>query len=236
MTSAIVNDFFYSSVYTRSSGVDSAAVTGTTSGPQVPFVAGTLLGKQRNAFGSYIVVNKDPYQFEFWGYTATDADNVAWSLLFTTTAESSVQFLGSHEVYWWPYLKFLLAKVGDGSSFKFFRFNSNFQTTAGLLDVTDKTEQIEYTEHRLWQVPKRILVPPIFYQKMAYIYASWTDDASANYSPHLLAYEYNEGLKAPELKCDENSGSLPLIDETSQNLYHQYTFINVGEYGVIYKK
>lgn len=90
MTSAIDNDFFYSCVYTRTSAVDSACLTGTTSGPQEDFVAGTLLGKQRNAFGSYMVVNKDPYQFELWGYTATDADNVAWSKLFTTTAESSV--------------------------------------------------------------------------------------------------------------------------------------------------
>lgn len=77
-------------IVTRSGGTDSAATTATTGGPQVNLVNPTLHGKQRNAFGSYIVVNKDPDEIEFWGYTYTDADNVAWSKLFTTTVESSV--------------------------------------------------------------------------------------------------------------------------------------------------
>lgn len=43
-------------------------------------------------------------------------------------------------------------------------------------------------------------------------------------------YEYNEGLKAPELKCITAE-----LTETAQNLYDQFTMIGVGEYGVIFK-
>ena len=67
-------------------------------------------------------------QLEFWGYeyTAGGTPTTEWKLLFTTDADTSVQFLGSHEFYWWPYLNFLLARLSDGSSFKFYRFAPNF--------------------------------------------------------------------------------------------------------------
>lgn len=44
-TSALDNDYFYSIIYTRTGGTDSAATTGTTGGPQVDFVNPTLFGK-----------------------------------------------------------------------------------------------------------------------------------------------------------------------------------------------
>lgn len=157
------------------------------------------MGKQRQAFGSYLVVNKDTQQFSIYGYTYTDSDNTAWSNIYEPTKEDSVQFLGSHELYWWPYLEFLLARLSDGSSFKFIRFNSNFQTTAATINgggsATVK-EDIDYTEHRLWAVPGRTTVPPVFWGKLAYFYTSDSDS-----SAYLRVYEYNPILKAPELKC-----------------------------------
>ena len=157
------------------------------------------MGKQRQAFGSYLVVNKDTQQFSIYGYTYTDSDNTAWSNIYEPTKEDSVQFLGSHELYWWPYLEFLLARLRDGSSFKFFRFNTNFQTTAATINgggsATVK-EDIDYTEHRLWSVPGRLTVPPVFWGKLAYFYTSDSDS-----SAYLRVYEYNPILKAPELKC-----------------------------------
>lgn len=101
------------------------------------------MGKQRNAFGSFIVVNKDPATLEFWGYTTADASNTAWSKLFTTTSEPSVQYLGAHEFYWWPHMDFLLARLSDGSSFRFFRFASNFRTVASGAPTPAVDEKIE---------------------------------------------------------------------------------------------
>lgn len=49
---------------------------------------------------------------------------------YTTAAEAAVQFLGSHEYYWWGYKGYLLAKLSDGVSFKFFRVASDFDTIA----------------------------------------------------------------------------------------------------------
>ena len=134
------------------------------------------MGKQRNAFGSFIVVNKDTQTLEIYGYKHTDSDNTAWSLRFTTTLEPSVQYLGAHEFYWWPYKEFLLAKLSDGSSFKFFRFASNFQAVidAGVGSAAIK-DKIEYTEERLFHVPGRLTVPPVFWNKLAYFYTSDID-------------------------------------------------------------
>lgn len=47
-------------------------------------------------------------------------------------------------------MNFLLARLSDGSSFKFFRFASNFQTVAGNVGGAALKDKIEYTEHRLW--------------------------------------------------------------------------------------
>ena len=122
-----------------------------------------------------------------------------------------------------------MARLSDGSSFKFIRFNSNFQTTAATINgggsATVK-EDIDYTEHRLWSVPGRLTVPPVFWGKLAYFYTSDSDS-----SAYLRVYEYNPILKAPELKCITSA-----FTETSQSLYHLYTMINVGDYGVIFKE
>ena len=101
-------------------------VAATTGGPKVNFAKPALHGKQRNAFGSYIVVNKDTSVLEIWGYEHTAADSTGWKKFFTTPTESSIQFLGSHELYWWPHMQLLLVRLGDGISFKFYRFASNF--------------------------------------------------------------------------------------------------------------
>ena len=36
------------------------------------------MGKQRQAFGSHLIVNKDTQQFSIYGYKHTDADNTSW--------------------------------------------------------------------------------------------------------------------------------------------------------------
>ena len=182
------------------------------------------MGKQRNAFGSYIVVNKDLQSLEFWGYEHTDAANTQWKLMFTTDVDASVQFLGAHEFYWWPYMQFLLARTSDGSSFRFYRFDTNFQTTAANEAGALIKDKIQYVEERLFEVPGRLTVPPVFWGKLAYFYTSESDN-----SANLRVYEYNPIIKAPQLLK-----TLAMPSETSQ-LYHGYTMINVGENGIIFK-
>lgn len=96
-------------------------------------------------------------------------------------------------------MKFLMVRLSDGSSFKFFRFNSNFQATVAAGAGAAISEKIDVTGHRLWHVENRVMVPPVFYNKMAYFYTTDSDN-----TPHLRAYEYNPLIKAPELKCSED--------------------------------
>lgn len=92
-------------------------------------------GKQRGVFGPYLVVSKDEYTMEFWGYSGASATAQAWALLFTTTKVAELQLLGSHEYYYWPGRSMLLARLADGASFRFWRFASDFATSAAANDA-----------------------------------------------------------------------------------------------------
>ena len=91
-----------------------------------------MKGKQRNTFGAYMVVNKDLDELEIYGYALSATPT--FSKLHTTTAEASVEYLGSHEFYWFPYKTLLMAKLSDGSSFRFYRMSSTFRTVAAAGD------------------------------------------------------------------------------------------------------
>jgi hypothetical protein len=63
-----------------------------------------LEGKMKNTFGMYLVRNKNLNQIEIYGYDTSLGVNVTkLKLLWTSTVETSVQFMGAHEFYWWPY-------------------------------------------------------------------------------------------------------------------------------------
>ena len=92
----------------------------------------SMAGKQRNTFGPYMVVNKDKDQLDIYGYSA--GATPTFSLLKTTTAEASVEYMGNHEHYWFPFKSLLMSKLSDGSSFRMHRLASNFRTVAAAGD------------------------------------------------------------------------------------------------------
>jgi hypothetical protein len=97
--------------------------------------AHALYGRQRGVFGPYLVVNKDEYTMEFWGYSGAGATAQAWALLYTTVKVPELQLLGSHEYYYWPGRDMLLTRHADGASFRFWRFASDFATSAAANDA-----------------------------------------------------------------------------------------------------
>lgn len=63
-----------------------------------------LRGKMRNTFGMYLVMNKSLKEIEIYGYdTSLGVDTTKLKLLWTSAVETSVQYMGAHEFYWWPY-------------------------------------------------------------------------------------------------------------------------------------
>ena len=54
--------------------------------------------------------------------------------------------MGSHEFYWFPYKSFLMARLADGRSYKFWRFSSTFEAdlASGTSDSAKVVEQSEY--------------------------------------------------------------------------------------------
>lgn len=51
---------------------------------------------------------------------------------YTTDAETAVQYLGAHEIYWWGYKNYMMVKLADGVSFKMFLVASDFDTVAAI--------------------------------------------------------------------------------------------------------
>ena len=131
-----------------------------------------MWGKQRNTFGSYLVVNKDKSQIEVYGYSA--GATPTFSKIYTTTAEASVEYMGSHEFYWWPHKTLLMAKVSDGSSFRFYRMSDEFRTYAVDDSSADTKYKINSGQFRLFHVPGRTMVPPVFWDRWVYFYLSGT--------------------------------------------------------------
>lgn len=96
-------------------------------------------GKQRGVFGPYLVVNKDEFTMEWWGYKGASATDQAWAKLYTSTKVAELQLLGSHEYYYWPGRDMVLARLADGASFRFWRFaKTDFEVAAAANDAVAK--------------------------------------------------------------------------------------------------
>ena len=171
-----------------------------------------------------MLVNTAKTQLGVYGY---NTGSTSFSLLYTTPTEASIEYLGSHEVYWFPFKSLLMAKLSDGSSFRFFRMANNFRTVAAAGDAAYSTSsKIDSGEFRLFRVPGRTMVPPVFWERMAYFYLSGTTSTSKG---ELVAYKWNELSNEFEQKC-----SVELLAEgVNTNIYHKFSLVNTGADGVI---
>jgi hypothetical protein len=41
---------------------------------------------------------------------------------FATAVDESIEYLGNHEYYWFPYMQFILARLSDGRNFFLHKF------------------------------------------------------------------------------------------------------------------
>lgn len=114
-------------------------------------------------------MNKNLNQIEIYGYD----DAATWALQWTSTVETSIEYLGAHEFYWWPYNNFLMAKLSDGSSFKFFRIKDNFLTVKATADAAlPWVDRIQTTGFNLFHAHGRVTVPPVFHDRFIYLYTT----------------------------------------------------------------
>jgi len=230
-TAATDADYWYYNVQAQNS-----APTVAVTDQKHDIVAKVLMGKQRNTFGPYMVVNKDFDEIEIWGYDKpAGASDVIFKKWWTSPAEASVEYLGAHEFHWFPYKSLLMAKLGDGSSFRLFRLAANFRDVATAVTANNLAASFEMVDwidnpfYRLFHISGRTMVPPRFWKKMAYFYVS---PADAALDPKLVAYEWNDLTNEFERKCEQT-----LANEAAlQALYHKFSFVSVGDDGVIFSQ
>ena len=73
-------------------------------------------------------------------------------------------------------MSLLMAKIGDGNSFRFYRFAKNFRSVAASNSGFEMKDWVDSPQFRLFSVGGRTMVPPRFWKKMAYFYLSSQDD------------------------------------------------------------
>jgi len=69
-------------------------------------------------------------------------------------------------------MNFLLVRLGDGSGFRVWRFANNFETVAAAESTFKFAERISQPAVKLFQVPGKISVAPVFVGKYAVFFTS----------------------------------------------------------------
>lgn len=114
------------------------------------------------------------------GYSYYDTGNDEWTAGTSSVVSTAprTHFLGSHNYYYWHNQGKLLARMADGSSFKFFDFNA-------------VDEIVEQQDFHLLRTPGVVTVPIVFDGDVAFIYASGASTDMANPTGFLRAHVYN---------------------------------------------
>ena len=128
-----------------------------------------------------------------------------------------------------------MAKLSDGSSYRFFRLKDNFRTISALATTgnpgspTEMSDYVDSKEFRLFNVQGRQMVPPRFWRKLAYFYVSSSD---ASVAGKLIGYQWNDLMNEFEKKCEAT-----IAAETGLTaLYHKFSMVSVGDDGVIFSQ
>lgn len=115
-----------------------------------------------------------------------------------------------------------MAKLSDGSSFKFFRVKDNFLTVKATADsALPWVDRIQENGFNLFHAHGRVTIPPVFHDKWIYLYTTVSGNGS------LRAFYYNSARMEMDLVCTET------FLETSA-LYHQYSLVKVGAAGFLF--
>lgn len=89
----------------------------------------------------------------------------------------------------------MLAKLSDGSSFKFFRLAANFQSMLAADSTLAWANRKQYTGFNLFHVNGQVTVPPVFDGNFIYMYTSTTSGGQ------MSAYYYNAARMDLDLVC-----------------------------------
>ena len=114
----------------------------------------------RNTFGPLIVLNSNLKQLEI---SSPDYST------FTSAVETPVELLGAHEFYYWGWGQQLMAKIADGASFKMFRLANDYAAVLAAGSGVTNQLNIQQSFKRLWRVPYKTIVPPVFVQDVAVV-------------------------------------------------------------------
>jgi hypothetical protein len=86
---------------------------------------------QRGTFGPFLVRTDSTKELGFYSFLESDSStDVTFGTFYSTLDIAPAEFMGSHEVYYWPHFNVILARLGDGYTFKVYRFTPNVISVA----------------------------------------------------------------------------------------------------------
>lgn len=191
--------------------------------------------KQRMTYGNWMVHNwgTDAIRFSRIEEDSGTPGDYVYTTVMTTDDDirDEVQYMGAHEFFWYPYKQLVLAKLSDGRSIQYKRHTYDMEsvhTTLAGGGTVSTQETINADDINMWELPGKLMIQPVFWGRLAYFYVTGTQQQMAS---NLMVYQWSEMQKSFEPKCTAAQS-----DETTQNFYHKYSFLNVGDDGVLMKR
>ena len=120
------------------------------------------------------------------------SSDVTFGKFYTAKDVAPAEFMGGHEVYYWPRFKVILARLGDGYTFKLYRFTPNVISVSKDTTQFSSDEWIESAFKRGFEMPGEIKVEPVFFDTYMAILSKLTTDST----PVLRIYNFLEQIEA----------------------------------------
>ena len=152
----------------------------------------TGVGIQRGTFGPFLVRTDNKTSLGFYSFLeSSTSSDVTFGKFYSTKDILPAEFMGSHEVYYWPRFNVILARLGDGYTFKVYRFTPNVISVANDKTQFGTEEWIEEAFKRGIEIPGEIKVEPVFFGNYMAILSKMESDAI----PKLRIYRFLEQIE-----------------------------------------
>ncbi|CDW81578.1 UNKNOWN [Stylonychia lemnae] len=190
-------------------------------------LSNTYTGYQRGTFGKYLVKNDNQTSLGFYALVKNNqTGDISFDKIYNTLNLEYNQYLGSHEVWYWPYANATIARYIDGINWKGHGFSKNILQMLKNPEMYPDNERIEGRFQRQMTMSGQIQLPIIFYKWFIIVYVSTSTSSGA-----LRVYKYFDDIDYLVPYNNE------LVFTSTNNQYRQYSLVFFNkDFGIIFKR
>ncbi|CDW85710.1 UNKNOWN [Stylonychia lemnae] len=177
-------------------------------------ISNKYAGYQRGTFGKYLIKNINQTSLSFNALVKHNQTDISFDEIYQTTSLDYNQYLGSHEVWYWPYANATIARYMDGMNWKGLGFSKNIISLVKNPGQYPDSERIEDRFQRQMTMSGQIQLPIIFYKWFIFVYVSTSTSQGA-----LRVYKYFEDIDFLSPYNNE------IVFSSTNTNFRQYSFV-----------